>query len=212
VNARQTILGQVRAQLAIDATARPELPAPPLLGPHALDASQRLQQFTERLLAAGGKVHLALQAGQPAAVVAGLLGVDAGRTIVFTAAATVLALQCELAGRHGGRELAAGADRADLLAAGAGITAAQWGIAETGTIVLDADAERSRLCSLLPPVHIALLPVTRILATLGEALKTLPRPLPHAVTLVTGPSRTADIELQLVVGVHGPRELHVVLT
>jgi L-lactate utilization protein LutC len=57
-----------------------------------------------------------------------------------------------------------------------GITAAQWAIAETGTLVLVGDEERHRLASLLPPVHIALLPNSRVLANLGEALKTLNRP------------------------------------
>ena len=103
------------------------------------------------------------------------------------------------------------ASREELFSADLGVTAVQWAIAETGTLVLVSDEERHRLASLLPPVHIALLPRSRILANLGETLKTLRRPLSPAVTFVTGPSRTADIELQLVIGVHGPRELHVVV-
>ena len=103
------------------------------------------------------------------------------------------------------------AGRDELFAADLGVTTAQWAIAETGTLVLDMAQERHRLASLLVPVHVCLLPRARILANLGEALKTLGRPLPPTVTLITGPSRTADIELQLVVGVHGPRELHVVV-
>ena len=70
--------------------------------------------------------------------------------------------------------------------------------------------------SLLPAVHIALLPAAAILGTLGEALASV-RDRSGAVraptiTFVTGPSRTADIELTMVVGVHGPEELHVILT
>src|SRR6185503_17060568 len=105
--------------------------------------------------------------------------------------------------------------RAALLAAELGVSCAQWGIAETGTLVLESARERHRLVSLLPPVHVALLPSARLLGTLGEALAALRTsiggPASRTITFITGPSRTADIELTLVVGVHGPRELHVLL-
>lgn len=74
--------------------------------------------------------------------------------------------------------------------------------------------ERHRLLSLLPKVHFAVLPADRIVATLGDALaaaRGAGGAPPRALTLITGPSRTADIELTLVVGVHGPKELHVLL-
>ncbi len=107
-------------------------------------------------------------------------------------------------------------DRAALLEADAGLSTAQFGVAETGTLVLVGDDERHRLVSLVPPLHVALLRRDRILPTLGAALATLQREDPAAMsrvtTFVTGPSRTADIELQLVLGVHGPRALRVVLT
>jgi L-lactate dehydrogenase complex protein LldG len=105
------------------------------------------------------------------------------------------------------------APRAELLAAELGVTRAQWGIAETGTLVLESARERHRLVSLLPPVHVALLRAGALLGTLGEALAatrgSTGAPASRTITFVTGPSRTADIELTLVVGVHGPRELHV---
>lgn len=94
-----------------------------------------------------------------------------------------------------------------------GVTCAQAGIAETGTLVLDSSRERHRLVSLVPPVHIAILNATQIVETLGEALSTLrlEKYVSPIVTLVTGPSRTADIELTLAIGVHGPQELIVIL-
>jgi len=94
-----------------------------------------------------------------------------------------------------------------------GITRAQAGIAETGTLVLDSAVEHNRLISLVPPVHIAIIDASRIYATLGETLAMLQNdnePSP-AITFITGPSRTADIELTLTVGVHGPQELHVII-
>lgn len=94
-----------------------------------------------------------------------------------------------------------------------GISQAQAGIAETGTLLLDSARERHRLVSLVPPVHIAIINASQIVETLGEALATLRREetLSPIVTLVTGPSRTADIELTLAIGVHGPQELFVIV-
>ena len=108
-----------------------------------------------------------------------------------------------------------GSSTTELLDADLGLTEAQGGIAETGTLVLLSDAERHRRISLLPPVHVALLPVSRIVAGIGEALEKVqadsPAQISRCITFITGPSRTADIELTLVVGVHGPQELHVIL-
>jgi len=101
----------------------------------------------------------------------------------------------------------------DLFNCDVGITWAQAGIAETGTLMLDSAAEQNRLVSLVPPVHIAILDASRIYATLGETLAMLQSgdEISPAITFITGPSRTADIELTLTVGVHGPQELHVII-
>ena len=102
---------------------------------------------------------------------------------------------------------------ADIFSYDVGISTAQTAIAETGTLVLDSADERHRLVSLVPPVHIAIVNASRICETLGEALALLRngKELSRAVTFVTGPSRTADIELTLTVGVHGPQELYVIV-
>lgn len=99
----------------------------------------------------------------------------------------------------------------DLFNFDVGITRAQAGIAETGTLVLDSSVEQNRLVSLVPPVHIAILDASRIYATLGETLAMLQSSgeVSPAITFITGPSRTADIELTLAIGVHGPQELYV---
>lgn len=97
----------------------------------------------------------------------------------------------------------------------AGITGAQWAIAETGTLVLESDEERHRLASLVPPVHIALIKAEQIRQTLGEVLASLAargrERLSRTVTFITGPSRTSDIELTLAIGVHGPGQLFVII-
>ncbi len=101
-------------------------------------------------------------------------------------------------------------EKADL-----GITAADAFVMESGTIVLRSRAGWGRATSLLPPVHLAVVTADRRLWRLGD-LPELIRywaeedGLSGAVTLITGHSRTADIELTLVSGVHGPRIVHVV--
>lgn len=94
-----------------------------------------------------------------------------------------------------------------------GVSSAQAAIAETGTLVLDSSCERHRLVSLVPPVHIAVVNASSICETLSDALALLrkDKEISPAVTFITGPSRTADIELTLAIGVHGPRELFVIV-
>jgi L-lactate dehydrogenase complex protein LldG len=111
-------------------------------------------------------------------------------------------------------ELAVTPSASDVFSFDVGISRVQAGIAETGTLLLDSSKERHRLVSLVPPVHIAILNANQIVGTLGEALALLQQnePLTPIATLVTGPSRTADIELTLAIGVHGPQELYVIIS
>ena len=94
---------------------------------------------------------------------------------------------------------------------GAEVSEACWGLAETGSVVLAASPEEPRARSLLPAVHVALLREDRILAGLDELFAAVGDELPSALAIVTGPSRSADIEQSLTIGVHGPGEVHVVL-
>jgi L-lactate dehydrogenase complex protein LldG len=90
------------------------------------------------------------------------------------------------------------------------VTAATVAVAETGTIVLDGSADQGRrVISLLPDLHVCVVRTDQVVAGVPEALRRLTpgRPL----TWISGPSATSDIELNRVEGVHGPRNLHVVL-
>ena len=94
----------------------------------------------------------------------------------------------------------------------AGITGALAGIAETGTLVLPAGGDHQPLsASLLPAIHIAVLPASRLLTSLEQVMRLPQVASAPATVLITGPSRTADIEMTLTIGVHGPKELHVFL-
>jgi len=106
--------------------------------------------------------------------------------------------------------LAPGAPPDALAGADVGITGAEWGIAETGTLVLPSGPDQPRLVSLLPPVHLAVLRADRILSDL-HALFGRVDTLPSALTCITGPSRSADIGLVPVLGAHGPVEVKVLL-
>lgn len=112
-------------------------------------------------------------------------------------------------------ELPAEERRQQALAADVGITSADWLIAETGSLVLRARPGQERWASLLPPVHIAVIRRYQIIPDLIDVFQALRDhgldQLTSHITLVTGPSKTGDIELQLTTGVHGPGHWHVVL-
>lgn len=99
-----------------------------------------------------------------------------------------------------------------LDAAIVGVTGAHAALADTGSVVLVHGEGRPRLVSLLPPVHVAVVAVDRMHATLGALVASEPALFQQGtnVVVVTGPSRTADIEMTLTRGVHGPRIVHVV--
>lgn len=110
-------------------------------------------------------------------------------------------------------ELAIAPDANEVFRFDVGVSTAQAAIADTGTLVLDAARERHRFVSLVPPVHIAIIDAASIFQTLSEALAFIHQGegIGPTVTFITGPSRTADIELTLAIGVHGPQELFVIV-
>jgi L-lactate utilization protein LutC len=103
------------------------------------------------------------------------------------------------------REVAGGAD--------IGLTTAEWAVAETGSLVLTGGPGRGRTVALLPPIHVAVVPVERVLSTVPEAIEKYAgaEGLPANVCFHTGPSRSGDIEMSLTIGMHGPGEVCVVL-
>jgi L-lactate dehydrogenase complex protein LldG len=94
-----------------------------------------------------------------------------------------------------------------------GVTGAVAGLAESGSVVLSHGRGRSRMASLVPDVHVALLEATALERTLAHWAHKRPEAADDTANLViiSGPSRTGDIEQQLNLGVHGPRHVHIVL-
>jgi len=108
------------------------------------------------------------------------------------------------------------AAKSDLSNVEVGITCAQYAIAKTGTLVITHSKENQRWLSLLPQVHVVIIEKGNILSDTSELVAILDDSLfsnrgdirkSNSITWITGPSRTADIELNLVLGVHGPKEL-----
>jgi L-lactate dehydrogenase complex protein LldG len=96
----------------------------------------------------------------------------------------------------------------------AGITDVALAVAESGTLVYRSGQEHSRGTAFVPPMHIALVRARDIVPDLIDAMPRLaaqPTDLPSATLLITGPSKTADIEGVLVKGVHGPQDVHILL-
>ncbi len=97
-----------------------------------------------------------------------------------------------------------------------GVTAADFCVADTATLVMKTRPGHARAASLVPSIHVAVIEMDRIVADLKELYTLLkwdflenPDGLTHCMTFISGPSKTADIELTMVHGAHGPRELHL---
>lgn len=166
-----------------------------------------ISNFRSGLESVGGYFYSVSTMAEAASSMRRILDKVAGKRIAVSESALVEKVVSGISDLEFRRGLSA----SDLFSFDVGITSAQWAIGETGTLVLESDLERHRLTSLIPSVHICLLPADRIRQTLGEILELTRANLSSAMTFVTGASRTSDIELTLAIGVHGPAELHVIV-
>ncbi|MGO9532686.1 MAG: LutC/YkgG family protein [Syntrophobacteraceae bacterium] len=95
-----------------------------------------------------------------------------------------------------------------------GLTIADWGIAETATLVMDSTSEDFRIATMLCETHVAILPGSKIVQdamSLENELTSAMKAAPRYFAFISGASRTADIERVLTIGVHGPQELHLLI-
>jgi L-lactate dehydrogenase complex protein LldG len=175
-----------------------------------MEMEARIASFRAAIEALAGKTSLAVSAGEVCNYVAGVLE---GRHAIASNAP--LLEECGVTALGGVTTGATDRDELRSLCAAAycGITGADYALADTGTLVMLSSPQEARMISLLPPVHIAVVERGCLLTGLDELLSILPRPAERtsSMVLITGPSRTADIEQILVRGVHGPGEIHVVI-
>lgn len=211
-DARAAVLARIR-----DALGRTPDAAPPTV-PHGYrtrsdvppGSPEALDLLVDRLEDYKARVHRCTPTELPAALAA--LLADAESVVVPPALP-----EGWLAGLPAGVAVhtdAPGArlSNADLDGAGAVLTGARVAIAETGTIVLDGEADQGRRAiTLVPDRHVCVVTAGQVVATVPEAVAVLGAHPTRPLTWIAGPSATSDIELQRVEGVHGPRTLDVVL-
>jgi len=210
MTARDEILRDIRTALGRAGT---QVPAPldaPLLRPSQLGRNLYVQLFGRNLEKLAGKV---LVVHKPDEVVTTLQDLLTGKQAVASNAPFL-----ETCGLTHLPEVRSGftdpeALRQACITADIGITSADYALAETGSLVMLSSPHEARLVSLLPPVHVAVIPRSRLLANLDELLTVIPKPADRSssLVLITGPSRTADIEQILIRGVHGPGKVTVVI-
>ena len=229
---QEQALADVRHALGRSTTLRPAPLEPFLEEIGKADIEEVITCFATELTAVGGHVYRVQSdelkfVGQIAARIADICHSSGVADVALSGSGLVV--EMELAEQLTARGLSvfvavAAASTSDhdaivtrLAGCGAGVTAVDYAIAETGTIVISSDESNGLLVSLLPPIHIALVSSRQISAGLNDVLGKLQRERINcanpcrSATLITGPSRTSDVELTLSIGVHGPKELHVIL-
>ena len=223
---RDAFLARVKTAVAEGnrAGAAPPLPARDGIGYQGAGADP-VDRFCTELANAGGKAYVARDAEAVVRTILGILQPMGIRKIVMSDGGLVNRLELprkltELGFliKSPGTTVPGMDTKDDHFAADVGITNVYRLIAETGSVVVSAHPREPRSISLLPPVHIAIADRSQLLPDLFDLFdlfspaatpsKMLP---PSCLTLITGPSKTGDIELRLVTGVHGPGEVHVIL-
>jgi L-lactate dehydrogenase complex protein LldG len=210
LTSKDFILHRVRTGLGRSAGQAPPLPPPVRLVIEKTSPEERLRSFTERVEALAGTVHHAASAEEAKQLVAVRI---AGKTAIASNASFLA--ECGIAALPEVRSGVTTAEEVRSLCATAdfGITSADYALADTGTLVMISSQQEARFISLLPPAHIAVVPQAKLLANLDELFTRLPNPsaVTSSMVLITGPSRTADIEQILVRGVHGPGDFTVIV-
>lgn len=204
---RDNVLHKIRTALGRGAgQAAPDPPAARIRIP-LVSMDARVASMLERVRALAGEAVATDDARAfVAEAIAGKTALASNAPLLAECGITSLpGVRSGITDREELRELCAAVD--------VGITSADYALADTGTLVMLASPQEARMISLLPPAHIAVVPRERILTGLDELFSLLPNPAEStsSMVLITGPSRTADIEQILVRGVHGPGLLSVVV-
>jgi L-lactate utilization protein LutC len=220
---RESFLARVRAAAAAGRAHRvfaADKPLPPI-APSRTAAADLVSRMAAEVDLVGGHSHVVPDAPAAARVLAELLD--------QTAATKALCWRDPLLERIGLTELLrqrgvqlldydalvrepVEARRPLILAAEIGISGAAWAVAESGSLAMASGPGRERLASLAPPLHVAVIEARQIVPDLFALFAHYEGgALPSNLTLITGPSKTGDIEMELTTGVHGPGEWHVVI-
>lgn len=214
--ARSRILGRLRTALA-EAPAAPN-PDPPPLAPPEMSREEKIELLTRHMTAVRSEIHRVGADDWPETLKT-LLKKRNARSLLI-APETEIGKTVAQAWEGGGDppRLVTYSEEIEtfketLFQIDAGITGTLGGIAETGALILWPSAEEPRLLSLVPSIHVAVLSADRIYGNFAEAMDAQgwAGQMPTNALLISGPSKTADIELVLAFGVHGPKELIVLI-
>jgi L-lactate dehydrogenase complex protein LldG len=210
-------LGRLRERTANIPTRTP-LPQQPLTDLRAVSpADDLVRRLVAAAEAAGCRAYRATEETWPAVIADILCSRSVRQAVVEVQPETALTTEraAVLCAALSKIPISTTPERDDetLFSVDAAVTGVQSAVAETGTIVCTSGAASARGSSLIPPLHIALVAESQIVADLFDAFTSLStRPaLPANLNLISGPSKTADIEGVLVTGVHGPGEVHIVV-
>ncbi len=204
---RENILHKVRTALGRRGGEAPErAPALRLAVPELTQAEkveQLLREFPSRAERAGSTAQACEIVG---AMLAGRSAVALRHPLLESAGILALPGVTTIAGNA--EDIRAAAATAEV-----GISSPAYALADPGALVVLSSERDERLLSLLPPAHIAIVPADAVLSGLDELFSLVPDPaaLASSMVLIGGPSRTGDIEMTLVQGVHGPGELSLVI-
>jgi L-lactate dehydrogenase complex protein LldG len=216
---RESFLARVRQAVAAGNRPGDNAPPPPRgrVGYQGA-GTDPAARFRDECIAAGGHAYLVPDRAAAVEKVLVLVRESSARRVLLGRGAFLDSLNLANELRTAGVEVITTDNqspqtcRDPFFAADLGITGVDYLIAETGSLALFARPGEPRSFSLLPPVHIAVAHRSQLLPDLFDLFDKQDRDsLPSCLSLITGPSKTGDIELRLVTGVHGPGELHVVL-
>jgi L-lactate dehydrogenase complex protein LldG len=216
---RDEILGRLKA------APKTEIPRRPLLPPleeASLSGETLVERFAEMFTAETGIVYRAKDNDQARERLTEIVGREGLKCVMVSTDHVVAPLDLPAWGRKIQVEVMSHRDfqgrdefkDAVFDRAEAGITGADFAIAESGTLGLIHDEDQARLISLAPILHIAIVPVERILPVYEAAIEKVfsnREELPSQFVFITGPSMTGDIQGQLFKGMHGPRRVIVIL-
>ena len=203
-SARDAILERLRAARATVTVPRADAPA---IAPFVRRPREEcVQRFMHEAAAVGVECFAEPSEAGVRARVSALI--DGLHVLSWAPAELPYALGDLVNGATGG-----GSSRADQANAAVGLTGCDAAIAETGSLAMISAPGRSRAVSLLPPFHVAVVSPAQICFTMGEFFADYRDRLRDAAscTFITGPSRTADIELTLTLGIHGPGRVAIVV-
>ena len=169
--------------------------------------------FRDNLLAVNGEFIVPDSAESLSSLVAGFIKSNSIKTVVLSdfpehqEMCEALKGEVEIIADFGSQPYTIEEAKTLCARADAGITGIDAVIADTGTLVITSRNRGDRLCSSLPPIHLALIDNAQVYLDFAEFISSTPKDYTYA--LITGPSRTADIEKKLILGAHGPKRVVV---